>query len=295
MSRHWTCRDRRLDWENRTLLMGILNVTPDSFSDAGQYFDPVSAIRHADRLFEAGADLVDVGGESSRPGAETVPVEEELRRVLPVVREVAGKGGRLLSIDTVKYEVAARALEAGAAVINDISGLQNDVRLASLAASAQAGLVIMHRRGNPKTMQSFIEYEDLISDLRRFFRRQVDRAKESGVRDSQIALDPGIGFSKTAEQNLTLIHRLREIRLENYPILLGVSRKAFIGKVTGAEVENRLFGTAGAMAAGILSGANIVRVHDVREMREVAAVVDAIRRESVSERQEEVSSSFPSV
>lgn len=261
--------------------MGIVNATPDSFSDGGMYYDSSDAIAHAYRLIEEGADLIDVGGASSRPGAEPVPCQEELRRVLPVVKEIAGRAGYLVSVDTFSYEVAAPCLEAGAHVINDITGLQHDPKLADLAAESGAGLVLMHMRGDPRTMQSLTEYNDLEEDIRAFFERQVNRAKSSGVLDRQIVLDPGIGFSKTAEQNLRIINNLNRIRFAEYPMVLGVSRKAFIGKITGADVKNRLLGTAGAAAACVMKGAEIVRVHDVKAIREVVSVVDAIIRESV--------------
>ncbi len=263
--------------------MGILNITPDSFSDGGKYYDRNHAIDRAYQILQEGADVIDLGGASSRPGAEPVPVDEELRRVLPVVKEVAGRGGYFVSVDTFSYEVAARCLESGASAINDITGLQNDPRLAHLAAESGAGLILMHMRGTPQTMQSLTEYEDLIGDIRSFFSRQVAYALAAGVKEEQIVLDPGIGFSKTAEQNLSILRNLDAVRLGEYPLLLGVSRKSFIGKVTGAEVGDRLMGTAGAVAACALHGANLIRVHDVKAMREVTAVVDAVKRGTLIE------------
>jgi len=274
--------------------MGIVNVTPDSFSDGGRFFDPQKAIEHAYRLFDEGADIVDIGGESTRPGAEPVPVDEELRRVIPVIEEVAGRGGRLLSIDTTKYETAARALEAGARVLNDISGLQKEPRLAELAASFGVGLVLMHSRGNPQTMQSLTHYTDLLDDIRVFFQQQIQIALDAGVPRDGIALDPGIGFGKTAEQNLSILKNLERIRIDDYPLLLGVSRKSFIGKITDAEVDRRLMGTAGAVAASIINGADVVRVHDVEAMRDTIAVAHAIRTVSLPENGREVRSSVHS-
>ncbi|MEW6235945.1 MAG: dihydropteroate synthase [Candidatus Omnitrophota bacterium] len=262
--------------------MGILNVTPDSFSDGGRYFEAKRAIERAYQLAEEGADIIDVGGESSRPGAEAVSEEEELRRVFPVIREAAGKGGLCVSIDTVKYAVAAKAVEAGAAIVNDISGLQNESRLADLAAESGAGLILMHMRGNPRTMQSLTEYCDLAGEIRSFFERQVQEAQKAGVESGQIVLDPGIGFGKTAQQNLSILSRLERIRLTGYPLLIGVSRKSFIGITTGKETEDRLMGTIGAAVAGIMNGADIVRVHDAAAMRDAAAMADAIRRESLT-------------
>ncbi|MGC9327150.1 MAG: dihydropteroate synthase [Candidatus Hinthialibacter sp.] len=278
MTSRWRCRDRSLEWGDRTLIMGIVNVTPDSFSDGGLFYDKANAIEHAYQLMADGADIIDVGGASSRPGAEPVPEREELRRVLPVVQEIAGVGRCPVSVDTFSYSVAARCLEAGACAINDITGLQNDSRLAGLAAENGAGLVLMHMRGTPQTMQSMTDYENVTEDIRSFFARQVETAKQAGVSDNQIVLDPGIGFSKTTIQNLEIIRHLHAVRLDHYPLLLGTSRKSFIGTITGAEPSHRLYGTLGAAAAGVMNGANIVRVHDVREIRQALLVVDSIKR-----------------
>lgn len=278
MTSYWRCRQTSLAWGHRTLLMGVINVTPDSFSDGGLFFESRQAISHASRLWEEGADILDVGGASSRSGAEPVPVAEEIRRVLPVVEELAGRSGCVVSVDTVSYEVAARCLDAGASIINDISGLQQDPRLARLAAEAKAGLILMHMRGDPRTMQSLTDYGDLEGEIHWFFERQVAYALAEGVQPDQIVLDPGIGFSKTAEQNLLILKHLDRIRLEGYPLLIGVSRKSFIGKITGAEPRGRLMGTAGAVAASVLNGADCVRVHDVGLLRDTVAVADAIRR-----------------
>lgn len=282
MAPSWRCRGKELLWGNRALLMGIVNVTPDSFSDGGKFYDTSDAIHHAYRLIDEGADLVDLGGASSRPGAAPVPWQEEVRRILPVVEEIAGRAGYFVSVDTFSYEVAARCLEAGACAINDISGLQQNPQLAELAADSGAGLVLVHMRGDPQTMQSLTEYEDLEGEIQSFFECQVKQAKSAGVLNEQIVLDPGIGFSKTADQNLQIVKNLRRVRFAEYPLLLGVSRKSFIGKITGADVENRLLGTAAAVAACVIYGANVLRVHDVKAMREVIAVVEAIERGSVS-------------
>ncbi len=261
--------------------MGVVNVTPDSFSDGGQFFQPSKAIRQAERLLEQGADIIDIGGESSRPGAGPVPVNEELRRVLPSIEELAGRQGAVVSIDTVKYEVAARALDEGASIINDISGLQQEPRFAGLAAQSGAGLVVMHMRGTPRDMQTMTDYDDIAGEVRLFFETQIDFAKQQGVAHQQIAIDPGIGFSKTAQQNLTLIQRASQWMLPDVAILIGPSRKSFIGAVTGAEAANREWGTAGAVAACVMNGAHIVRVHHVEAMRDVVDVIDAIRSETL--------------
>ncbi|MBN2326250.1 MAG: dihydropteroate synthase [Candidatus Omnitrophica bacterium] len=278
MTSLWRCRDRSFKWGDRTLIMGIVNVTPDSFSDGGLFYDKGKAIEHAYRLIADGADIIDAGGASTRPGADPVPEEVELQRVLTVVQEIAGVGGYPVSIDTFSYEVAARCLEAGACVINDVTGLQNDLRLANLAAESGAGLILMHMRGTPRTMQSMTDYENLTEEIRSFFARQVKAARQIGVSDDQIVLDPGIGFSKTADQNLEIIQNLDKVRFDHFPLLLGPSRKSFIGKITGAEPPHRLYGTIGAAAVGIMNGADIVRVHDVKENREAALVVDSIKR-----------------
>ena len=279
--REWKCGKRIVAWGHRPLLMGIVNVTPDSFSDGGRFADPAEAIRYAWRLLEEGSDLLDIGGESSRPGADPVPVEEELRRVLPVIEALAGKADFPLSVDTVKYEVAVRALEAGADIINDVSGLQSDPRLAELAAQTGAGLIIMHRRGTPKTMQSLTQYDHLVQEIHSFFERQGDRAVAVGVDPSQLCFDPGIGFSKTVEQNLQVLRRLPEIRLTGAPLLCGVSRKSFLGAITGKDSSHRRFGTAGAVAVCVWQGVNILRVHDVSAMKDVAEVVQAVCCESL--------------
>lgn len=286
MPHTWQCGRFQLDWGRRALLMGVLNATPDSFSDGGDFADPHAAIDRAYRLFEEGADLVDVGGESSRPGAEPIPFDEELRRVLPIVEEIAGRGNLPVSIDTVKYETASRCIDAGACAINDISGLQRDPRLATLAAQSGAGLALMHMRGDPQTMQSMTDYEDLIGEVRAFFECQISLAQEAQAHPRQIVLDPGIGFGKTAQQNLTLIHHLERLRVENYPILVGVSRKSFIGAITGKAVHERKWGTAAAVAVSVWQGANLLRIHDVSAMRDAAAVAEAILREKLPERME---------
>ena len=263
--------------------MGIVNVTPDSFSDGGQCFTTEGAIAHAYRLYEEGADIIDIGGESSRPGAVPVPADEEMRRVIPVIREIAGCGKIPVSIDTVKYDVASEALAAGAAVINDISGLGCEPRFAGLAKKNGAGLIIMHIRGNPRTMQSLTEYKDIVTDIRSFLLDRLELAKDAGVEEDQVVTDPGIGFGKTPEQNLLIVNRLEELRIHQLPILAGISRKSVIGKVTGKDVHERQWGTAGAVAVSIIRGADIVRVHDVKTMKDVVRVADAIRCEMIFE------------
>jgi len=262
----------------RTLVMGILNVTPDSFSDGGLYRDTEAAIEHGVRMVADGADVIDVGGESSRPGAEPVTLEEELSRVLPVIRALAERVEAPISIDTYKPEVARAALDAGASIINDITGLADaDVR--ALAAGRKVPAVIMHMKGTPRTMQENPVYEDLISDIMRFLREKVEQAVDAGLPEEFLIVDPGIGFGKTVEHNLEIIRKLGDFKSLGLPILIGTSRKAFIGKVLGGlDPTERLEGTASAVALSIANGANIIRVHDVKEMARVARMTDAVVR-----------------
>ncbi len=281
MKRGWKCRNTSFICGEKTLIMGVLNVTPDSFSDGASYYDTEDAIHRAYEIIDEGADILDIGGESSRPGAEPVSEEEELRRVIPVIEEVFPESSIVISVDTVKYDVAKQALEAGASIVNDISGLQRDPRLAELCAEWEAGYVLMHMRGTPQTMQEMTNYVDIVTEIREYFERQIDLALNLGVKEEQIVLDPGIGFGKTPEQNLSILQHLDKIRWYGFPLLVGVSRKSFIGKVTGREAHNRLMGSAGAVAASVLRGADIVRVHDIIAMRDVVRVVDAIKTESI--------------
>jgi dihydropteroate synthase len=259
--------------------MGILNVTPDSFSDGGRFFDQTDAVLHGFQMVKDGADMIDVGGESTRPGAEYVPADEEIRRVVPVIRKIRQKTSVPVSIDTYKSEVAKAALEAGATIVNDISGLHFDEKMAEVIAEHSASVVIMHIKGTPKDMQTNPEYDDVVREVYDYLSKSVESASNSGIK--QIMIDPGIGFGKTANHNLELLNRLEEFRGIGVPILIGVSRKSFIGKILDTPVDARLEGTAAAVTASILHGADIVRVHDVREMRRVARVADAIRRQRV--------------
>lgn len=262
----------------RTAVMGILNITPDSFSDGGLYPDVQSAVEHALRMVNDGADAIDVGGESSRPGSESITADEELSRVIPVVTELARRTDAPISIDTYKPEVAAAALDAGASIINDISGLA-DEQMRSLAAERQVPCVIMHMKGTPRTMQKDPIYEDLISDVISFLRERIGAAVDAGLPEQFLIIDPGIGFGKTAEHNQEIIRNLADFRSLGLPILIGTSRKAFIGKALGdLPPSDRLEGTAATVALSIDNGANIIRVHDVKEMTRVARMTDAIVR-----------------
>ena len=261
--------------------MGVLNVTPDSFSDGPAYFEAPAAIRRGLEMAEEGADIIDVGGESTRPGAEEVPEAEELRRVIPVVRALAREVDVPISIDTRKAAVARAAVEAGAQMVNDVSGLRFDPQMARVVARLEVPVVVMHMRGTPATMSQLTEYRDVVVDSAKELRAQLERALEAGVLPENVVVDPGIGFAKTAEQNLELLRRLSEWRrwFQPYPLLVGTSRKSFIGKALGGlPVTERLEGTAATVALAVAAGADMVRVHDVQAMRRVAQMADALVR-----------------
>ncbi|MEW6418259.1 MAG: dihydropteroate synthase [Nitrospirota bacterium] len=262
--------------------MGILNVTPDSFSDGGLYFDKSAAIKRAIQMVEEGADIIDIGGESTRPGSEPVTIEEELRRTIPVIEELAKEVKVPISIDTYKSEVAKRALDAGASMVNDISGLRFDPEMPDIVSEYKVPVVIMHIKGTPKNMQQNPVYEALIPEIMDYLREGIKIAKQTGISEDKIIIDPGIGFGKTFDHNLEIIKHLREFTFLEKPILIGLSRKAFIGKILGdVPVTERLEGTAAAVAISIINGANIIRVHDVKEMVKVAKIADAIKYYSV--------------
>ncbi|AEI46057.1 dihydropteroate synthase [Paenibacillus mucilaginosus] len=259
--------------DKRTLIMGILNVTPDSFSDGGRYIDPASAVERAKQMLEEGADILDIGGESTRPGFAPVPLEEELRRVLPAIRAIREAGIKVpISIDTYKAETARQALEAGATWLNDIWGLQRDEAMARVAAEYAAPIVLMHNRTEP-VYANFIQ--DVVDDLQ----RTVERARAAGIAEEQIILDPGIGFAKTYEQNLQLMNHLERIVGLGFPVLLGTSRKRMIHQTLQLPPHDVVEGTAATVALGVAQGCRIMRVHDVRAMRRVADMTDAIIRQ----------------
>ena len=267
---------RTYDLSRRTLVMGIVNVTPDSFSDGGLFFDRDSAVREALRQVEAGADILDIGGESTRPGSDFISLEEELRRVIPVVEELAAQTDVPVSVDTTKSEVAEQALRAGAAMVNDIGAMRLDPRMAEVVAEAGVPICLMHMQGLPRDMQDNPHYDDLMGEIAAFLLERAEAAEEAGIERSRIIIDPGIGFGKTLDHNLEIIRRLPELKSLGYPLLLGPSRKSFIGRILDLPPGERLEGTAAAVALGIAGGADIVRVHDVREMVRVARVADAI-------------------
>lgn len=282
---------RRLDWGQRTYLMGIINITPDSFSGDGLAAKAdfvAQAVAQAGRFLAEGADILDIGGESTRPGAQVVPEAEEQRRVEPVVRAITSRfPDALISIDTYKAAVAETALRAGAQLINDVWGLHADPQMAALAAQSGAPLILMHNRSKPNDAQAEarlggryigVEYTDLLADIRRELLESVALARAAGIPDEKIILDPGIGFGKTVQQNLELLDRLDEIRELGFPVLLGTSRKSFIGYTLDLPADQRAAGTAATVAIGIARGADIVRVHDVGQMAQVARMADAIAR-----------------
>jgi dihydropteroate synthase len=271
---------RSYDLSQRTLIMGVLNITPDSFSDPGQFFAREKAVEQGLRLAEAGADILDIGGESTRPGAQTLEEGEEARRVIPVIQDLRQKVEIPISVDTRKAGVAAGALEAGAEMINDISALRFDPRMAEVAAESQVPVVLMHMRGDPETMQTDPRYDDLLGELLEFFRERIAYAESKGIHPDHIILDPGIGFGKSLEHdhNLILLKNLRQFKVLGKPLLIGPSRKAFIGKILGLPPHSREEGTMATVAVAILHGANIVRVHEVERMRRVVQVVDAVLR-----------------
>lgn len=266
----------KLNLSKRTYIMGILNVTPDSFSDGGLYFDREKAVEHAFEMEAQGADIVDIGGESTRPGAKAVSARQECERVIPIIKILAKRLKIPISIDTSKTEVAHKALDCGAVFVNDITGLKVDPKLAKLVKRYNAAIVLMHIKGTPRTMQKNPKYKSLIYEIMESLRQSIRIAKETGISDDRIIIDPGIGFGKTVEHNLKILKRLREFKSLGYPILIGPSRKSFIGKVLGVDVGKRLFGTAASVAVAIQNSANILRVHDVDQMRQVARLTDAI-------------------
>jgi dihydropteroate synthase len=264
-------------------VMGVLNVTPDSFSDGGQFFSSDNAVDHAQRMIDEGADIIDIGGESTRPGSEFISAEEELARVLPVIERITANSEIPISIDTTKPAVARVAIEAGAEIVNDISGLRFDPALAAVVTSTGSGLVLMHSRGTPKDMQVLPPVENVLSVVTDGWRESIAVANRYGVLQESIALDPGIGFGKTVEQNVELIAKLDRLvtTFADFAILIGTSRKSFLGKLlNGAPAEERLHGTIATVAASVLNGAHIVRVHDVKAARDAVTVAEAIRAAS---------------
>jgi len=268
-------RGETLDLDRRVALMGILNVTPDSFSDGGRFLEPGRAVEHGLAMHAEGADIIDVGGESTRPGAAPVPPGEQIRRIGPVVARLAAEGVPV-SIDTTSAQVAGAALDRGACLVNDVTALRSDPAMRRLVAERGVPVVLMHMQGDPRTMQVNPTYRDVTADVLRFLRERVLAAVAAGVGEGDIVVDPGIGFGKTVEHNLTLIRRVGELRGLGQPVLLGASRKSFIGKALGVSVEQRLAGSLAVAAWSVASGVNVLRVHDVRETAEVVGLMQAV-------------------
>ena len=265
---------------NHVIVMGVVNVTPDSFSDGGKYLQTGKAVDHALRLVDQGADIVDIGGESTRPGSAAVSVDVELYRVMGVIEGVAAKCQVPISIDTYKSDVARLAVSAGATIINDITGLEGDREMAATVAELDAGLILMHKRGNPKDMQTNTIYNDIIGEIRQFLSDSVIKAKSAGVCADRIMIDPGIGFGKDVDGNLEIIRSIRRFAELGTPVLIGASRKSFIGQITGADAESRLPGSVAAAVAAVLNGAAAVRVHDVAATRQAVDVAIRLRPEN---------------
>ncbi len=270
------CRDHELEIGSKTYIMGVLNLTPDSFYDGGKYNTLDTALKHVEQMIEDGADIIDVGGESTKPGSLAVSLDEECERVIPVVKEIKNNFDSIISIDTTKSEVALEALKEGASIVNDISGLKFDRNIANVAREFEAGLILSHTSSRPEDMQEHTKYESLVENIIEDLESSIRMAKESGINDESIAIDPGFGFGKTAEQNLILLKNLREFCELGKPILIGTSNKSFIGKTLNAEIDARVEGTAATVAVGILNGASIIRVHDIAYMKKVSKMVDAI-------------------
>jgi dihydropteroate synthase len=276
----WRCGTHAVPLHQRTLVMGIVNVTPDSFSDGGSYASVDDAVKHAAQMIVDGADLLDVGGESTRPGSDIVPADEEMQRVVPVIRRIVEEHPDVpVSVDTRKSHVAHAALEAGAAIVNDISA-GDDPSMFAAVAETGAGIVLMHMKGEPKTMQDDPTYYDVVAEVRGFLGDRIEAALSAGIDLEQLCVDPGIGFGKTLEHNLVILHDIRAFHHLRVPLLVGPSRKGFIGALTETEVDDRIEGTAGVVAWCAAERVDIVRVHDVKEMTRVVRVVDAIARAS---------------
>lgn len=279
----FTIRNKAFEWGKRTYLMGVLNVTPDSFSDGGDFYSIESALAQAENMVKSGVDIIDIGGQSTRPGAAEISLTEELNRVIPVVEMLRQKADFFadtpISVDTTRAEVAKAAVEAGADLINDISGATFDLEMLSTVSKLGVPIILMHLRGTPQTMQKMTDYRDLIGEIGEFLESRIAAAVAAGIDKSQIIIDPGIGFAKTYNQNLEILRELPKFSFLDCPILVGVSRKSFIGQILNQpEAKQRVWGTAAACTGAIANSADILRVHDVREMHDVCLVADAIFR-----------------
>jgi dihydropteroate synthase len=274
---------RVIAWKDRPLIMGVLNVTPDSFFNGGKHNTTGEAIRHALSMIDEGADIIDVGGESTRPFSESVPIEEELKRVIPVVEGIRARSDCTISIDTYKAKVAREACNAGADIVNDISGLSFDKDMADAVCDLGVQTVVMHMKGTPGNMQKDPHYEDVISEIKAFFKERIEFAQKHGIANERIILDPGIGFGKRMQDNLTIIKKLKAFKELEMPLLIGTSMKSFIGHVTDSPLEERMEGALASVAISVWNGADIVRVHDVKSARKVVRLVSAIMKAESSE------------
>lgn len=277
-----TTRQADLAFSKRTYVMGVLNVTPDSFSDGGKFLDKSKAIEHAIDMAAAGADMIDVGGVSTRPGARDVSIDEELGRVIPVLESLSKVIKIPISIDTRRSRVAEEAIRGGASIVNDVSGLRHDPAMAPVVARHGAAVIIMHMKGEPQNMQLNPAYKNLIEELIAFFRESINIARDAGVQEEKIIIDPGIGFGKTVEHNLEILNRLDEFKILGRPICIGTSRKSFIGKILDvSEPGDRLIGTLATCVIAVMKGANILRVHDVKETLQAARMTDSILKSKI--------------
>jgi dihydropteroate synthase len=272
----WRCGERRFDLSARVLVMGVVNLTPDSFSDGGRYLEPAAAIARGRELLAEGADVLDLGAESTRPGAEPVPAETQLARLLPAIAALRGERDAVISVDTASAQVAERCLAAGAAIVNDVTALR-DPAMAGVVRAAGAGLVMMHLRGTPANMQDDPRYDDVTRDVAAWFEVRLAAARRAGLEPETIAIDPGIGFGKTAQHNFELLARIQELRRFERPIAIGVSRKSFLGRTLGLPVDQRLEGGLAATAVAVFEGASIVRTHDVRATSRAVRIAEALR------------------
>ena len=276
-------RDRTFNWGERTYLMGILNVTPDSFSDGGKFNSVDTALAQARSMIDNGVDIIDIGGESTRPNATVVSIDEELERVIPIITQLRQESSIPISIDTTKAVVAEGAIAAGADIVNDISGATFDNQMLETVAGLDVPIILMHIRGNPKTMQSLTQYQDVVTEVAKFLNARVAQAIACGINQDKMIVDPGIGFAKTAAQSLELLQRLAELKVLNLPILVGVSRKSFMRSLLNQDnAQDRVWGTAAACYGAIARGVDILRVHDVAQMYDVCRVADAIERNYIS-------------
>jgi dihydropteroate synthase len=273
-------RNVAYDFFSRTHIMGVLNVTPDSFSDGGRFFDINLAVEHGLKLAREGADIIDIGGESTRPGSEPISVAEEIRRIVPLIKRLSERIEIPISVDTYKSQVAAKALEAGAEIINDISALKFDSQMVAVAHQSDCPVILMHIKGTPKHMQDSPVYRDVVSEIKHYFQEQIASAKEAGLDECKLILDPGIGFGKSFDHNIEILRELASLSGLGLPVMVGVSRKSFIGKILDLPAEERLEGSLAVLAFAILRGANLVRVHDVGESVRVARVIDQLKSHS---------------